>query len=685
MLCPSGRVGSNPTRRTTRPSSSCAPTGPGAKVTGMRRTVGMLALVLAGGLLAPAAPAAGAPSQPHHRISGDDRYATSAAISAEVADPGVEVAYVATGLDFADALAAGAHGEPVLLVTRDDVPAPVAAELDRLDPQAIVVLGDTDAVSRSVEEEVAQHTDGEVTRVAGPDRYATAADLSRRLHPDGAGTAFVVSGGSAADAVAAGAAAVGSGPVLLVSRDSVPATTSAELERLQPDTVVVVGGTAVVSAAVEQELRASTGAAVSRWWGADRYATAAAVSAGAFGPPTGDVYLADGASFADAIAGAWAAGSHDSPVLLVERACAPAPVIDEIDRLGAERVVLLGGAGVLSDGAGRLQRCGVTTTTTIATGLQVPWDVAFAPGGVAYLTERDSGRVLRRAADGAVTEVHRFVVDPSGEGGLLGLAASPTFARDGLLFAYMTTATDNRVVRFRAGSPTSATAILTGIPKASIHDAGRVAFGPDGHLYVTTGDAGQPSRSQDLGSLAGKVLRIRPDGGPAPGNPFGSSPVYALGLRDPQGIAWRADGLGYVTEFGPDRDDEINVLRAGANYGWPEVTGVAGRSGFDDPVVVRQPPVASWSGAAVVHGGVREWDGDLVVACLRGQRLYRFDLAADGSVVGSGEELHTGTYGRLRHVEQAPDGSLWVLTSNRDGRGTPVADDDRIIRIGPPA
>jgi glucose/arabinose dehydrogenase len=158
--------------------------------------------------------------------------------------------------------------------------------------------------------------------------------------------------------------------------------------------------------------------------------------------------------------------------------------------------------------------------------------------------------------------------------------------------------------------------------------------------------------------------------------------MYAMGFRDPQGLAWDAKGRLYATEFGPDRDDEVNRVVANGNYGWPTVTGPAHDPRFVDPVVVRPTAVASWSGAAIVHGGVPEWDGDLLVAALRGTRLYRFDLGSDGKPIGTGEELFVGTYGRLRHVEQAPDGSLWVLTSNRDGRGSPVADDDRIIRIG---
>ncbi|MDP8970075.1 MAG: PQQ-dependent sugar dehydrogenase, partial [Actinomycetota bacterium] len=370
-------------------------------------------------------------------------------------------------------------------------------------------------------------------------------------------------------------------------------------------------------------------------------------------------------------------------VLLVRPGCVPAAVRAELQRLTPERLVILGGPAAVSEAVERLTPCaGPREVSVIATGLQAPWDIVFVPGGRAYLTERDTGRLLVREPDGAVREVQRFEVDNDGEGGLLGLAASPGFAQDGLLYAFMTTASDNRLLRFRPGEPGQP--ILTGLPAASYHDAGRIDFGPDGMLYVTTGDAGVPSRSQDPGSLAGKVLRLTADGGVPPDNPLPGSPVYALGLRDPQGLAWDAAGRLYATEFGPDRDDEVNLIVPGGNYGWPEVTGAAGDPRFVDPLVVRQPREASWSGAAILlDGAVPEWEGSLFAAGLRGQRLWRFPLDDQGRVTGA-EELLVGQFGRLRQVVQALDGSLWILTSNRDGRGDPVATDDRIVRIGPP-
>jgi glucose/arabinose dehydrogenase len=341
-----------------------------------------------------------------------------------------------------------------------------------------------------------------------------------------------------------------------------------------------------------------------------------------------------------------------------------------VSRLTPARTLVLGGTAALAPAVERLTPCGGTPETSVlATGLDVPWDVAFTPDGRAFLTESDSGRILARNLDGTITEVQRLAVDPEGEGGLLGLAVSPTFADDGLLYAYLTTPEDNRIVRFRLGE--AAEPILTGIPAGRIHNGGRIAFGPDGKLYAGTGEAGVPAHAQDPSSLGGKVLRLNADGSVPADNPLPGSPVYTLGHRNVQGLAWDAAGRLYITEFGPDRDDEINLLVPGGNYGWPEVTGTAGRPGFADPVAVRQPPEAAWSGATILQGGaLPEYEGDLFAAGLRGQRLWRFALGPDGQVTGA-EALFPGEFGRLRDVTQAPDGSLWILT-----------DGDRLLRYG---
>lgn len=320
------------------------------------------------------------------------------------------------------------------------------------------------------------------------------------------------------------------------------------------------------------------------------------------------------------------------------------------------------------------------SVTTIAEGLEVPWDVTFA-GGRTFVTERDRGRVVE-LLNGSVEKLRDFDIDNAGEGGLLGLAASPNFDDDRLLYAYKTTAEDNRVVRFSVDDQDDAEPVLTGIPKGPIHNGGRIAFGPDEHLWITTGDAAEPDLSQDEESLAGKILRVTADGSIPQDNPTEGSPVYAMGLRNVQGLAWDADDNLYATEFGPDVDDEVNRIEATKNYGWPEVTGTAEESDFEDPIFVRQPSVASWSGATfLVDASIPDWENHLFVAALRGSRIWRLELSDDGQVIAD-EELFTDRWGRLRHITQAPDGSLWVLTSNRDGRGDPVDGDDRIVRIG---
>jgi glucose/arabinose dehydrogenase len=322
-------------------------------------------------------------------------------------------------------------------------------------------------------------------------------------------------------------------------------------------------------------------------------------------------------------------------------------------------------------------------TSVVATGLEAPWDLVFTPEGEALVTERDSGRLLSVGASGNVEELQTLPAGGVGEGGLLGLALSPDYERDGLIYAYYSTDTDNRVVRFREGEEPEP--VLTGIPVNSFHNGGRIAFGPDGNLYVGTGDAGDRPSSQDTDSLAGKILRLTPEGGVPGDNPFPNNPLYSYGHRNVQGLAWDENGQLYASEFGQDTYDEVNRIVPGGNYGWPEVEGEGGEgSGYVDPVATFFPTSeASPSGVEIMEGGaIPQWEGDFFMAALRGQRLYRLDLDDSGAVVGQ-EELLQGEAGRLRHVVQAPDGSLWVLTSNRDGRGNPVPNDDRIIRLGP--
>src|SRR5215203_1932048 len=321
--------------------------------------------------------------------------------------------------------------------------------------------------------------------------------------------------------------------------------------------------------------------------------------------------------------------------------------------------------------------------STLATNLEVPWSFAFLPGGDALVTERDSGRLLRVSPSGDVREVQTLPESGSGEGGLLGVAVSPDYREDGYIYAYYTTEIDNRVVRFRMGEPPEP--ILRGIPVNTFHDGGRIKFGPDGMLYVTTGDAGRSENSQDKSSLGGKILRIEPDGSIPPDNPFPGNPLYSYGHRNVEGLAWDEEGRLYASEFGEDTWDEVNRIEAGKNYGWPEVEGRGGEDqGYVDPITVWPTSEASPSGAEImVEGSIPQWEGDLFVTALRGERLWRLELNEKGAVVDR-EKLLDGEIGRVRDVIQAPDGSLWVSTSNHDYYGSPLSEqDDRILRLAP--
>ena len=309
--------------------------------------------------------------------------------------------------------------------------------------------------------------------------------------------------------------------------------------------------------------------------------------------------------------------------------------------------------------------------SVLATGLEAPWGIAFLPGGDALVTERDSARILRVPAGGGTpTEVQRLSeVDGDGEGGLLGIAVPPTYARDKLVYVYYSTAQDNRIARMRLGQPPQP--IVTGIPRSGIHNGGRLVFGPDGYLYAGTGDATEGGRSQDTRSLGGKILRMTPDGKPAPGNPFDNL-VWTYGHRNVQGLVFDRAGRLWASEFGQNRFDEINLIRAGKNYGWPTVEGAT-----DDPRFAA--PLVTWRTSEASPSGVTIAGSTLYVAALRGERLWEVPL--DGDRTGTPRAALEGRYGRLRAAQLAPDGSVWILTSNRDGRGDPTGDDDRIVRL----
>ncbi|MFL6127785.1 MAG: PQQ-dependent sugar dehydrogenase [Mycobacteriales bacterium] len=312
----------------------------------------------------------------------------------------------------------------------------------------------------------------------------------------------------------------------------------------------------------------------------------------------------------------------------------------------------------------------------VATGLTLPWGLAVLPDGTALVGERTTGRILlvqpRRALARQLMRLPGL--DSSGDGGLLGLALSPTYRDDELVYAYLTTRTDNRVVRFVVGQPV--TPVLTGIPKGRTGNGGRIQFGPDGMLYVGTGDAGRPALAASRRSLAGKVLRVTAFGRPAAGNPDPASPVYSLGHGALAGLCLGGPGQVYVTEPGSATADEVNRVEAGRDYGWP--AGPSGtRAGAAQPDRTLPPATAGVGGCAVIERG-------LFVATLAGQRLYAMPLDSSGRTGPPTDHL-SGAYGRLRTVVAAQDGALWLTTSNKDGRGKPTGQDDRVIRILPPA
>ncbi|OWP21121.1 glucose dehydrogenase [Microbacterium sp. AISO3] len=315
----------------------------------------------------------------------------------------------------------------------------------------------------------------------------------------------------------------------------------------------------------------------------------------------------------------------------------------------------------------------------VVTQLEVPWSVVVLDDGTQLVSQRDDGAVLEVDADGLARVVGEIDLTAAvGEGGLLGIAVHEDADEDRtLLYAYVTTADDNRVVRVgldgEAGNRRlgGAEVVIDGIPRDRVHNGGRIAFGPDGMLYVATGDAGRPEAAQEPGSLAGKILRLTPEGEPAPGNPSGSE-VYSLGHRNVQGLAWTQDGTLWASEFGQDRFDEINRIEAGGNYGWPVVEGASDDERFIAPLITWTPEEASPSGVAA-RGNT------LFVAGLRGERVWQIDVEA-GALTGEPVALWQGELGRVRDAVVAGD-ELWLLTNNTDGRGNAAAGDDRLTRV----
>ena len=327
---------------------------------------------------------------------------------------------------------------------------------------------------------------------------------------------------------------------------------------------------------------------------------------------------------------------------------------------------------------------------TVAEDLEVPWAIAFSPDGRIFVTER-VGK-LRVIEDGVLNPEPVKILDVGfGEGGLLGIALDPNFEENHYLYLYYTynefLSTFNKVARFTESDNrlSEEKILLDKIPGASYHDGGRIKFGPDGKLYITTGEAGIVANAQDLNSLGGKILRINSDGSIPNDNPFPNSPVYSLGHRNPQGLDWDPITRKLVaSEHGQSAHDEVNVIESGKNYGWPEVIGDETDPKYQSPLLHTGTETWAPSGAVFYNSkNIPEWENKYFIATLRGNHLRMLDLELGENQVLSSKALFVGEFGRLRDASIGPDGNLYLLTSNRDGRGSPAPNDDRILRVIP--
>ena len=329
---------------------------------------------------------------------------------------------------------------------------------------------------------------------------------------------------------------------------------------------------------------------------------------------------------------------------------------------------------------------------TVADNLEIPWAISWAPDGTIFFTER-SGNV-KAIKNGLIMEKPILSLDVSnGEGGLLGIAIDPNFSENHFVYLYFTyddfLSVKNKVVRYFESNLTITEdkVLIDKIPGSGVHDGGRIKFGPDDKLYITTGDAGNPNLSQNVNSLAGKILRINSDGTIPDDNPFPKSPVYSYGHRNPQGLDWDNQGNLIVAEHGPSGlrgigNDEINLIYPGKNYGWPEIIGSEGKTGFVSPILESGDETWAPSGADFYYGDkLPQWSGKYFIATLRGTHLLMVDFDFENNRVLSQEKLFLGNFDRLRDVATGPDGFLYLLTSNQDGRGKPTLNDDRILRI----
>ncbi|WP_330263420.1 PQQ-dependent sugar dehydrogenase [Streptomyces griseorubiginosus] len=320
-----------------------------------------------------------------------------------------------------------------------------------------------------------------------------------------------------------------------------------------------------------------------------------------------------------------------------------------------------------------------SSVATLSSGWTIPWGVFWLPDGKsALVTERDDFRVWKVTKDGTKTQVGTVpnAVTTNGEGGLLGVAVDPKWETNHHVYFMHTASEGNRVVRmtYDGTALSDYTVLLQGIKKNRYHNGGRLAFGPDGYLYVSTGEAQTPDLAQDKNSLNGKILRMTTDGKPAPGNPFGNL-VYSLGHRNPQGLAFDRNGRLWEAEFGNSSKDELNLIKPGANYGWPVCEGTCSTAGMTNPKATWNVSEASPSGIAIVRNVV-------YMASLRGERLWRIPINGDNESVGTPTAYYVGTYGRLRTVTKVPGADqLWLSTTNCDNNGGAADGSDKIFRV----
>lgn len=331
----------------------------------------------------------------------------------------------------------------------------------------------------------------------------------------------------------------------------------------------------------------------------------------------------------------------------------------------------------------------------VVTGLDVPWGITFLPNNDILISERP-GRV-RLVQNGKLRPqaIATINVSDRGEGGLLGIAAHPDFANNRFFYVYFTANANgspvNRVERWRLSQDgTSATRdriIVDNIPVAQFHNGGRIRFGPDGMLYIGTGDARDPDLSQDVNSLAGKILRVTPDGQVPADNPFAGNPVYILGIRNTQGFDWVNPSTLWVSDHGPSGElgrsghDKVSVAQAGANLGWPTIYRCESQQGLVTPAIVWQQALPPGGAAIYTGNAIPEWKGSLIVAALRAEQLQRVVIDPQSNQVQRHEVYLQGQQGRLREAIMGPDGELYVTTSNCDGRGSCPAAQDKILRI----